>query len=447
MNMITVVTGTAGAIFKCLFFYALWNLFSEGKSRRIPLIIMLIVSLVMEAVPTGNLPVTFLVNLIVIMPYTLFIERNNLLPALLSILLFWDIRSISYFFVNSATSHLSDRMLEGIETTSDIISFVDTRVTVMQIIIELLYISLCIVLYLPLKKIVKQKEEVTFWEFLYLAVPALSGVALTMVMTRISVIMIPDSAFILTDEKPELLWQLPLIAGLIYSAELSSVVMWQKSIDFRRQNELIAIQGAEKEALKRRLHDVESYYENVKRVRHEMAGHLVNIRGLAEYEEYDKLKDYIETLTETVHSVTLPVSTGSRVLDIVIGDKTAKAKEVGIRLEAKVFYQEAWGIQEYDIGIILGNLLDNALRELSLFESKKDQGVALETIEKGSVLFIRCENPCREDNLKDREDKRDSSEWHGFGLLNVRDIAERYGGGIRIERREETFSSISQSFP
>ena len=106
MNMITVVTGTAGAIFKCLFFYMLWNLFSEGKSRRIPLIIMLIVSLVMEAVPTGNLPVTFLVNLIVIMPYTLFIERNNLLPALLSILLFWDIRSISYFFVNSATSHL-----------------------------------------------------------------------------------------------------------------------------------------------------------------------------------------------------------------------------------------------------------------------------------------------------------------------------------------------------
>ena len=482
MGVISTVASMLGTLYKCLFFWIIWNLFSRGSGRHIPIILVTIINIIYYFMPASNAPVTVLVVFMVVIPYSLLYEKSNLSAAVFSILLFWDIRSITYFFASSMTTHWFERMMDGIETAPDMTSFVDTRIAIMQVIMETLYMILCAALFFPIKKAVRKRESMSFWELMYLAVPAVSGVFLTMIMTRITVIVKPDNAFILTEEKPELLWQLPLIAGLLYIAELSAIYMWQKNIDFRRQSELVAVQNAEKEMLKKRLQDIEDYYERVKRVRHEMAGHLVNIRGLAEYEEYDRLQTYIEALDDSIRSVTIPVSTGSPVLDIVIGDKTSRAKAADVKMDVKVFYKEEWGIQEYDLGIVIGNILDNAIQATACMTESSDRKVSLEFKEKGAVIFIKCENPYRNVASNDKEENEGDDVWrwqenkgsdrwqknkgvdgrrwqenkgaegrrcqenegvdgwHGLGLLNVRDLAERYGGGIRIEKTDKLFS-------
>ena len=104
-------------------------------------------------------------------------------------------------------------------------------------------------------------------------------------------------------------------------------------------------------------------------------------------------------------------------------------------------------IQSYDIGVILGNSLDNAIqacRKLKEKEPQADAFIRLCSMEKGNLLILKVENSFdgklirnyqEEFPLTDKEDKK----THGLGLFNIKSTAEKYQGTMDFKVEGKVF--------
>ena len=403
------------------------------KNEVAAVIVILGIIFIISSFLTTDLPITTLALFGVIIPFVLFSAKDWVLESVFTITLFWHITSMSYFVVVSATDFISKNLMNGIEAANDIEHFVSVRIGIFEVVLFAAYTIVCAAAIVSVAKIVKHREKIHLQELLFLAVLNAAGIIMTFIMRSISIMSIKEGAVILTEEKPELLWQLPIIAVLLYLGELSAIYMWQENNRYRKRSEMYMTEKLEKEAMKQRLEETQEYYEKIRKVRHDMATHLTNIRGLSEHGYEKELAAYIKQLDEDISSVKMAVSTGNPVTDMVINDRFHKAKKAGVLLSVDMGYQDAWGISAYDIGIVIGNILDNAIREAEYTEAKN---VSFQIREKAAVILVLCEN----DYLPENGREHPENEWHGLGLKNVEDIAERYDGAMRIEKKEGHFS-------
>lgn len=106
-------------------------------------------------------------------------------------------------------------------------------------------------------------------------------------------------------------------------------------------------------------------------------------------------------------------------------------------------------MEETDIYILFGNMLDNALEAVLKLPEKDKQNITLTVIRQGCYVKVHCENyvnqlPELQDGLPmtSKADKQ----IHGFGVKSIRLLAEKYAGMISIMPTEDTFS-IDLVFP
>ena len=81
--------------------------------------------------------------------------------------------------------------------------------------------------------------------------------------------------------------------------------------------------------------------------------------------------------------------------------------------------------------IILGNLSDNSFNAARAYMEKHPSGsddawIDMKLITKQRFFVIRIENICSDDNPSHSESV--SQLTHGYGLINVRNIVEKYNG-------------------
>ncbi len=96
-----------------------------------------------------------------------------------------------------------------------------------------------------------------------------------------------------------------------------------------------------------------------------------------------------------------------------------------------------------DLSICLGNLLDNAIEAVAEIQKEKIIKVKLKA-DKGN-LFINVTNPyltAKKEKGKYLSHKTDSGE-HGFGLMIVKQITEKYKGQMQIQDENGEFAALS----
>ena len=102
-----------------------------------------------------------------------------------------------------------------------------------------------------------------------------------------------------------------------------------------------------------------------------------------------------------------------------------------------------------NIHTLFGNALDNAIEcELSIPDKEK-RLIHLEVYAKKDFLVIRCENYCPappvfQDGLP-MTTKADR-EYHGYGLKSMRYTAQKYGGTMTVQAKDEWFQ-LTPLFP
>ncbi len=149
---------------------------------------------------------------------------------------------------------------------------------------------------------------------------------------------------------------------------------------------------------------------------------------------------YLKSMEEELLNPGEHAKTGNREIDSLLNYKLERAEELLTETEYRINVPAKLPVKSFDINVILGNLLDNAIeaaqgseRKWMKFVMRADRG----------ILLIHVANSFGEELRRNGKrflsTKKDSGE-HGVGLQNVRRMVERLHGEIEFQQKEELFS-------
>lgn len=182
----------------------------------------------------------------------------------------------------------------------------------------------------------------------------------------------------------------------------------------------------------------EEFYKS----RHDMINELLVLKGCIENGEYDYIKNKVDGIVQLEEIHDNISNSGNSLVDTMVNFKYAKAKNKGINFVTHINIPDKLTIDQSDLGIILGNSIDNAIDAAEeCTESKRNIEISM-GIKKGS-LVIRVKN-CFCHQLKRNKTGRllstkKISDGHGYGLLSIEKTVEKYQGYILTEVKEDLF--------
>ena len=179
--------------------------------------------------------------------------------------------------------------------------------------------------------------------------------------------------------------------------------------------------------------------EVVRLLRHDMKHHANELYHLADTGDMDAVKEYVTHMGEQIHLADPKVNCGIPAIDGVLGYMIMQAERKGIEVHTHVAVPESMPLSSYDMNILLGNLMQNAI---DAAEKCEDKHIDVLIRYDRSCIFIKISNPyVGELNCRDGEyltTKKDSKD-HGLGILSIKSIVERYDGSIYFTEEDGRF--------
>ena len=173
-------------------------------------------------------------------------------------------------------------------------------------------------------------------------------------------------------------------------------------------------------------------------LRHDFKNHLNKIRDLLNDNNYQGVQNYLDDMDESIIVKQEYSKTGNKDVDSLINYELTLASEFGAEIICDIDLPEQLNITSFDMTVILGNLLDNAVNALRQSEKK----VMIITIKfmKG-IIRIDIENTYNS-KYKRKPDGRE----HGIGLLSVTNALEKYHGSLKTFPEENRFHTTAVLF-
>ena len=102
---------------------------------------------------------------------------------------------------------------------------------------------------------------------------------------------------------------------------------------------------------------------------------------------------------------------------------------------------EGLTLPEFDLTVILGNLLDNAVEACMTIE-ENDRYIGFNMFYKPDYLIIQTENPvsgASKPQQISRMTTKPDAENHGYGLRNIEFLAQKHNGFMKTARENGVF--------
>ena len=200
------------------------------------------------------------------------------------------------------------------------------------------------------------------------------------------------------------------------------------------QNALVSKQVEE---LSGHVHTIEALYSDIRGIRHDINNHIMILGNLLDKGEADEAANYLKEWQNGFPMPEINAKTGNPVTDIVISEKMREAEEVGVEFVQNFHYPSSGKVESIDIGVILNNALSNAIRAAS---ESKDPYVEVKAWKNNNAYLIQVKNSFAGKLMLDSqtelpETSKDDKESHGYGLMNMKRITEKYYGTIQLEQR------------
>lgn len=175
--------------------------------------------------------------------------------------------------------------------------------------------------------------------------------------------------------------------------------------------------------------------ERVRRIYHDMKNHLLILENQP---GTDETRRTASRLREQIADYENYVHTGNEFLDIIIRDKSAKAREKHIDFNAVVHFENGDFMEPLDISTIFGNAIDNAI-EASEKLPEDRRLITVKAAKVRDMLMITAENNMEPDSLPDEGTSKSDRFLHGFGIPNIRKATEKYDGQCSISAKDGVF--------
>ena len=306
------------------------------------------------------------------------------------------------------------------------------------------YLVIALLFYVSLRKIVrdfKEKDyEIHRTELLFLLTPSAAGLFVCLLLRIIMVTLEDKVPKMLYDRYPILTIVLPAILLLSLLSILYGVKLFQDMVYRNKAKSERVILKNQVKNMQEHMEEMERIYSEIRGMKHDMKNTLAVILQLS-MEEKGELQEYLADLNQTFDRLDMRFCTGNTVADTLLNMKYHEAVRLVPDLEMdtdRLVFPQDMEIHSYDIGIILGNAVDNAVQACQKLKEKEPEAevfIRFVTLQKGNLLVLKVENsfdgklvrrPREEFPMTDKSDK----ENHGMGLANIKNTVEKYHGAM-----------------
>ncbi len=147
-------------------------------------------------------------------------------------------------------------------------------------------------------------------------------------------------------------------------------------------------------------------------------------------------------LCESISIYDTKVSTGNKLLDVLLTDKSLYCEQHGITFSCMADGAKLSFISDGDLYCLFGNIADNAMEAAAKITQPEKRIINLSVKEKNGLLLIQQENYFEgaldfRDGLP-QTTKNDRS-YHGFGMRSVRMLVHKYGGELTVSAKDGVF--------
>ena len=320
-----------------------------------------------------------------------------------------------------------------------------SRAAALSMIFLLSHAALFSAMLYALQRRLRKRRMLLHWrELCYLSLVPTAGILFGQMISRLLIEMNNGVLLQLYERHPAFLAVVPVLALLFYAGTYLTIAFQQGMAALREEQATHYAEYQQTQAIRSRIHEAEQFYTHIRQLKHEMRGHLTNIKGLARSGEYASLDDYISRMDENMSDFELTLQTGNPVTDVIVNDTRRRCLDLGVRFQADFHYPESGAYDAFDMGIILQNLLQNALEACEKI-SEGERFLALTGKRTGRFFLIEVKNSFTGEVVFGPDGlpatTKEDAPMHGIGLSNVRREAEKYMGELELKADQQEFSA------
>lgn len=267
-----------------------------------------------------------------------------------------------------------------------------------------------------------------------------SILALIMMLLSLSVFFISADIYSLTDNDNKVMY-IMIITSVLAIINIITLIIIRKVIEISEKETTWKLTKKEYQNLVAYLDKYQNLHNEIKALKHDFTNHIISIREIAEKENNKSIIKYTKELLYLENEISKIIDIDNKVVSALINYKNNYIKERNIKFNFNIDIPKNTNIEQLDLAIILGNLLDNAIEACSIVQENK-RYINLNIKYKFGKTSIIMENSMlgniKMDNNKIITSKKDK-ENHGYGLLNIRRTVEKYEGIMKLKDEGDKF--------
>ena len=321
----------------------------------------------------------------------------------------------------------------------------------------------CIILILSVRKLTRfapgEEEGIPRNELLFLLSPAFTGIVF-FTFIHVSRSLLVNPAFLKWTARGNPFFDLSLYFLIFFVAAttilciLYAYNIYQKLIASMQDKQRAALLASQVDQMQAHIREIEQLYTGVRSMRHDMQNYLFDIKSLlaaqgVSVEGEGELAGYFSGIGTALDALNFYFHTGNPVTDVVLNGKYQQAKSMGIQFDSEFLFPSDYGIDVFDLSIILNNALNNALEAcevLSGSDPEAERFISVTSYCKNNMFLIEVKNSfdgtvcvTEDGGLKSR--KQDTHR-HGLGFQNIVRCVDKYLGSADYTCCDRTFTLI-----
>lgn len=178
---------------------------------------------------------------------------------------------------------------------------------------------------------------------------------------------------------------------------------------------------------------ITTQYENIRRMRHDIASHLYTMEALLQAGHNEAAAAFFANISNTVHYRTDLGLCENPIVDAYLSSKKQELETHGYEVQFQVAVPDSLDISNADLVIAFSNLLDNAVEACQHCESKT---ISLSASMSKGYLFIEARNAFQE---VPRKKRRIPELERGIGFHILQDLANQYNGHFSYQSENGYF--------
>jgi uncharacterized membrane protein len=179
-------------------------------------------------------------------------------------------------------------------------------------------------------------------------------------------------------------------------------------------------------------------YDTMRFLRHDFKFHLNAVRNMLQSGNTEEADQYLINVEKQIKGTEIPKYCGNAIINALLYSYAARCAELEIQFDTKLAIPENISVSNYDMCIIIGNLLENAVEANLKLKSRRAIEIATQNTDAQLLIMVKnnfdgiihCENGVP------RSLKTDG----GFGLRSTREVIAHHGGNVITEWDNNTFT-------